>query len=137
VLAGRSAQLLVPPDLPHTYHYIPDVAAGLATLGTASDMLGRQWMLPCAPAVTTRELIVLIGRALGRDVAVSVMPRPVVSVARLFVPILRELDEMRYQWAVPFVVDDGQFQARFAQPATPLETAARETVDWARKTFST
>ena len=76
VLAGKSAQVLVAPDQPHTYHYIPDVAAGLATLGTApDDAYGIGWMLPCAPAITTRELIGLMATHIGREVRVDVHSR--------------------------------------------------------------
>jgi nucleoside-diphosphate-sugar epimerase len=35
-LTGKRADLLGDPDLPHTYSYVPDVAAGLATLGTSA-----------------------------------------------------------------------------------------------------
>jgi hypothetical protein len=136
VLAGKRAQLLVDPDQPHTYHYIPDVAAGLATLGRATDdVLGRAWMLPCAPAVTTRELIGLMGTALGRDVTIDLVPDAMRMLLKLFVPIIRELDEMRYEWEQPFVIDDGRFQARFHTPATPLAQAAGETVAWAQERF--
>ncbi|MFZ1908393.1 MAG: NAD-dependent epimerase/dehydratase family protein, partial [Burkholderiales bacterium] len=42
VLAGKKARSPVDPDAVHTYHYIPDVAAGLARLGSApDDALGR------------------------------------------------------------------------------------------------
>jgi hypothetical protein len=38
-----------------SFHMSWDVAAGLATLGTAGDdAYGRPWMLPCAPAETMR-----------------------------------------------------------------------------------
>ena len=54
LLAGKSVQLLMNPDTPHTYHHVADVAAGLAQLGAApDDVFGGVWMLPCAPAVTT------------------------------------------------------------------------------------
>jgi hypothetical protein len=33
-LAGKRADYIGNPDLPHTYSYMPDIAAGLATLGT-------------------------------------------------------------------------------------------------------
>ena len=33
-VAGKRADFIGNPDLPHTYSYIPDIAAGLATLGT-------------------------------------------------------------------------------------------------------
>src|SRR5690349_988535 len=34
-LRGRTAPWFANPDTPHTYHFIPDVAAGLAALGLA------------------------------------------------------------------------------------------------------
>lgn len=136
VLNGKSAQVLVDPDTPHTYHFIPDVAAGLATLGGAEDTAyGTTWMLPCAPAVTTRHLVGLFARAVGHDVAVSRLPRWLFGVLKPFVPIFREFDEMLYQWDEPFIVDDQRFRTRFGTTATPLEDAARETVSWARDTF--
>ena len=55
-LAGKTACVLINPDVIHTYHYIPDVAAGLSTLGCAeADVYGRAWMLPCAPAGSMRN----------------------------------------------------------------------------------
>jgi nucleoside-diphosphate-sugar epimerase len=132
VLAGKSAQLLINPDTRHTYHYIPDVAAALATLGSASDdAYGTSWMLPCAPAVTTRTLIGYFGAALGRQIRVSVVPGIVRSALKLFVPIIAELDEMRYQWDEDFIVDGTRFRDHFGATATPLERAARNTVEWA------
>jgi nucleoside-diphosphate-sugar epimerase len=40
-LAGRPAQVLGDPDQPHTYSYIPDIAAGLAILGEHPDAPAR------------------------------------------------------------------------------------------------
>ena len=133
MLAGKSAQVLVAPDQPHTYHYIPDVAAGLATLGTApDDVYGSGWMLPCAPAITTRELIGLMANHIGREVKVDVLPTIVRHGLKLFIPLLREFEEMRYQWEAPFIVDDARFRARFGSVPTPLDRAAAETVEWAK-----
>jgi hypothetical protein len=69
VIAGQRGRVVVDPDAIHTYHYIPDVAAGLATLGTAGDdAYGRPWMLPCTPAETMRALVVRFSRELGREI---------------------------------------------------------------------
>ena len=58
--------MLVNPDAVHTYHYIPDVAAGLMTLGCAdSDVYGRPWMLPCVRLGTMRELVARSSRKLA------------------------------------------------------------------------
>jgi nucleoside-diphosphate-sugar epimerase len=131
VLAGRTGLLLLDPDMRHTYHFTRDVAAGLAALGRdpAADGL---WMLPCAPAVTARELLARCAAALGRPIPVRRVPGAVLAVAGLLVPIVREVREMAYQWEEPFVVDDARFRARFGELATPLDAAARETVAYAR-----
>ena len=45
-LAGRRADFIGNPELPHTYSYVPDIAAGLATLGTDARAAGQVWHLP-------------------------------------------------------------------------------------------
>jgi len=136
VLAGKSGQVLGNPDTPHSYHYVLDVAAGLAALGEApEDALGRTWMLPCAPAETTRALVGHFAAALGRPVAVQRLPRPMVKVLGLFMPPVREIEEVLYQWDEPFVVDDRRFRERFGVGSTPPDEAARETVRWAQRSF--
>ena len=42
----KRADFLGNPDLPHTYSYVPDIAAGLATLGTDDRAIGQVWHLP-------------------------------------------------------------------------------------------
>jgi len=130
LVAGKAAQLLVDPDTPHTYHFSRDVAAGLATLGLEPNT-GGTWMLPCAPAVTTRAMVELFCAALGRAGRVQRVPPVILKALGLVVPILREVNEMAYEWEEPFVVDDRKFRARFRAEATPLEAGARETVEWA------
>jgi nucleoside-diphosphate-sugar epimerase len=104
-LRGKTARVLVNPDTIHTYHYIPDVAAGLLTLGCAeSDVHGRPWMLPCAPAGTMRELVARFSRKLGREIKLSGVPRWMVKAIGVFVPVVREVDEMLYQWDEPSAV---------------------------------
>ena len=138
VLAGKKARSPVDPDAVHTYHYIPDVAAGLARLGSAQeDALGRAWMLPCQRAGSMRELIDRFAKALGRRIPVGRLPRPLLGAAGLFVPLIRELNEMLYQWDEPFVVDDRRFRERFAVQPVPADTAARETVAWAQRHYAT
>jgi nucleoside-diphosphate-sugar epimerase len=137
LLAGKSAQVLTDPDIVHAHHFTLDVAAGLATLGTApDDVTGRWWMLPAAPAVTPRALIGAFAEALGRPVAIERMPGWMLGALRLFMPFLRELDEMGYQWTEPFLVDDRRFRERFGAAPTPIAEGARATVAWAREHYA-
>lgn len=131
-LAGKKVWSPVDPDAVHTYHYIPDVAAGLATLGAAADDdCGRPWMLPCQPAGTLRALA---GRCV-RPLAIGRIPPALLRAMGLFVPLVREMNEMAYQWEAPFVVDDARFRARFGAAPTALEEAARATLAWARAAY--
>jgi nucleoside-diphosphate-sugar epimerase len=136
VLRGKSAQLIFNPDTRHTWHFIPDVAAGLAALGQAADEgLAPIYLLPAAPAGTSRQLVGRFAAALGRPVPVSRVPRLVISLMAVFVPLLREVLEMDYQWDEDFVVDDGPFRERFGLLPTPPGQAAAETVAWARSAY--
>jgi len=137
VIAGKRGRVLVHLDAIHTYHYIPDVAAGLATLGTADNgAYGHPWMLPCAPAETMRALVARFSRALGREIRVLTMPRSILKMVSLVVPFLREIDEMLYQWEEPFVINDGRFRRRFGQEPEDVERAAADTVAWAKEHYA-
>lgn len=136
VIAGGRGRVLVSPDAIHTYHYVPDVAEGLAILGTAGDeAYGKPWMLPCTPAESMRALVMRFSRCLGRDIGLTVMPQWATKALGLVVPTLREIDEMMYQWDQPFVIDDRRFRAAFNKGATEPERAAADTVTWARSHY--
>jgi nucleoside-diphosphate-sugar epimerase len=136
VIAGGRGQVLVNPDAIHTYHYVPDVAAGLATLGTAGDdAYGKPWMLPCAPAEPMRALVARFSRHLGREIGLRAMPRWAVKTLGVVVPMIGEIGEMLYQWDEPFVIDDQRFRAAFHQEPVEPERAAADTVKWAKSHY--
>jgi nucleoside-diphosphate-sugar epimerase len=134
LLARRTVRFPANLDTPHTYHFIPDVAAGLAALGLDAGAEGT-FMLPCLPAVTSRLMAQRLAAAAGLPLALARLPRAALRVAGLFVPIVRELNEMAYQWEEPFVVDDARFRARFGDLATPADEAARATAAWGVAAF--
>jgi hypothetical protein len=109
------------------------VAAGLAALGCAeSDVYGRPWMLPCAPAGTLRELVARLAAKLSREIHVADLPRWMVRTMAVLIPLFRELAEMLYQWNEPFVIDDRRFRERFHLVPTDVDRAAADTIEWAR-----
>jgi nucleoside-diphosphate-sugar epimerase len=138
VLAGKTAYSPFPLDAIHTYHYIPDVAAGLMTLGGADeDAFGRPWMLPCAPAGTLRTLVERMATTSERELKVARLPRWIVKTAAIVMPLMRELDEMLYQWEEPFVVDDRRFRERFQLMPEDVDQAAANTMNWALQHYVT
>lgn len=133
-LAGKPIGGVVNPETPHTYHFIPDVAAGLMALGLDPSAEGT-FMLPCHPAETTRALVARFSAALGRPIELGRIPPLALKLLALAMPILREVNEMAYQWAEPFEIDDARFRARYGDLTTPRDVAAGETVTWAREAF--
>jgi nucleoside-diphosphate-sugar epimerase len=135
-LAGKTSFSPIPLDAIHTYHYIPDVAAALAALGSASaDVCGHAWMLPCRPAEPLRELVSRLAAKLGRPIPLAQIPRWIVRTIALVMPLMRELDEMLYQWDEHFVVDDHRFRERFGLAPAEADEAAAQTVAWARQQY--
>ena len=135
-LAGKRADLMGNPDLPHTYSYVPDIALGLVTLGTEERAIGGEWHLPGPETVTTRAVIELIAHEVGRPVGIRRMPTPALRALGLFSPMMRGLAEMAYEFEEPFVLDTTKFRSAFGGAVTPLSAAIEETVAWYRSSVS-
>lgn len=136
VLAGKPAECMGDPDMPHAYTYVDDVARSLVTLGERDEAMGHVWHLPTNPATSTRELARMLGEALGLQVEVARVPRLLLRAMGVFSPFMREVVEMTYQWEVPFAVDDSRFRAAFGQGPTPLPEAVAATAAWARRRYA-
>ncbi len=131
-LAGKNLECFGPPELLHSYSYGPDVAAGLVTLAKSARAWGEVWHLPVAAASSTSAMAQRFGRELGVDLKATVVPGFLLRVMGWFTPAVKELLEMRYQWRVPFVLDDAKFRAAFKRAPTSLDDGVRETVRWAK-----
>ena len=131
-LAGRRADFIGNPDLPHTYSYVPDIAAGLATLGTDPRAEGQVWHLPGPPTGTTRALLDLVAADVGHPVGIRGLPKLAVRALALVNPMLRGLAEMSYEFDEPFVLDTSKYESAFGTAGTPLAAAIAATVAWYR-----
>ena len=136
-LAGKRVDFMGNPDLLHTYSYVPDVAKGLATLGTDERAIGGAWHLPGPETVTTRAIIELVSSEVGRTVGIRKVPVLAMRAMGLFSPLMRGLAEMAYEFGEPFVLDTTKFTTTFETATTPLSTAITETVGWYRSETST
>jgi nucleoside-diphosphate-sugar epimerase len=136
-LAGRRADFIGNPDLPHTYSYVPDIAVGLATLGTDARAEGEVWHLPGPQTVTTRALLDLVAGEVGHPVAIRSVPKLAVRALGLVNPMLRGLAELSYQVDETFVLDSSKYESAFGAAGTPLANAIATTVAWYRTRIST
>ncbi len=134
LLAGRTVDLLGSPDQPHSWSYVPDVAAGLAALGQADNSVeGEVFHLPVLPAETARERLQGLATELGVGLQVRAMPAWLLSVFGWFSPMMAEFGEMRYQFDRPMVLRDEKIRTRLGLQPTPRAQQLRETAASLRK----
>ncbi|MCA9681438.1 MAG: NAD-dependent epimerase/dehydratase family protein [Myxococcales bacterium] len=126
--AGKRVELFGDPDMPHGYSYTPDVARGLAELGTRPEAAGRLFHLPVAWTGSSRELVARAGALLGKPGEVRAVPGWLMDAAGWFSPLARAMREMDYQWRVPYVIDDRRFRETFGWGATPIDQALADTL---------
>lgn len=134
LLSGKSAQFLLEADTLHSYTYIDDFSRALMVGAFNESAWGHAWHVPNADAVTTRQMAQI---AAGENATVSVMPRYLQSLIALFMPVLKEVAEMRYLFDSDCVVDSNFAEKfpEFGQP-TSLEDGLRETIAWYKKRAS-
>jgi nucleoside-diphosphate-sugar epimerase len=130
-LAGKTATVLGDPDQPHTYTYIPDIGEGLAVLGEHPDAPGQAWHLPNdSDTRTTRQLVDAVYRQAGQPTTkMRTTPPLLLRALGLANATVRELVEMQYQFAEPFIVDSTRITEHLGVHATPLELALATTMD--------
>lgn len=115
-------------DAPHSWTYLPDIAALGAALATDDRSWGRAWHVPTAPARSVEQVAAdLAGLTGSAPVRVRKVPSVLRSAMRVM-PVMRELDETAHQFERPFVLDSSAAQETFALPPTPWLQALEESV---------
>lgn len=126
--AGKAALLLAPPDTPHDFVYVPDIARAVVTLLDApDDAYGQVWNAPCAPTRTPREILRLGAAGLGVKLKITVVPLWLLPVLGIWARFMKEVADVGFTWDRPYVVDGTKFTSRFWSDVTPYEVGAVET----------
>jgi len=122
VAQGKPAQLLMAPNLPHAFAYVPDIGrAAVSLIDAPDDAFGQVWHVPCAPAITPRQMLQIGADAAGVKLQVMALPSFMLQLLGVFAPPMRELSEMRFTWNRPYHVDAAKFARRFWSDAMPFE----------------
>lgn len=129
-IKGKPVELIGNIDLPHTHIFIDDFAKGLVLLGEREEALGEIWHIPSAPTMTTRKLVDMVYQEIGTKAKYRVAPKFVLKLMGLFQPVMREFQEVMYQFDKPFVVDHNKFQQMFGMKPTPHQAAIHQTMEW-------
>ncbi len=127
---GKTANWLGDPKYRHSFTYVPDAARATALLGNTPDAFhtdssvdGEVWHLPTHPdALTGKEWVEEVARQCGTKPKVRSVGRGMLKLMGLFVPIMRELVEMMYQYEQDYVFSSAKFDRRFGKMATAYRT---------------
>lgn len=118
-------------NTPHQWAYMPDAAAAAVDLVEVADRFDAYEEFHFGGhVVEPRRLIDAVRAALGdHSRRVKKFSWWAVWLAKPFVPLFRELYEMRYLWDEPVIIDDAKLRATLDDvPHTPLDEAVAMTL---------
>ena len=131
---NQKASWLVNNSVPHSFTYTVDAARSLVTLVDADSTWNQTWHVPTAPNPPTgKEFIAVAAKEMGVQPNYRVLSKPMIRLAGLFNPQIRESNEMLYQYDSPYLFDSSKYARAFNFPGTPYAAGIRATAASSKK----
>lgn len=128
-LKGSRANWFINPDKKHSFTYTPDAAKATALLGNTDDAYNTVWHLPTDKNMLTgREFIKLFAQEMNVANKVFVMPAWLIRILGIFIPIMKEMPEMMYQYDRDYFFDSSKFEKKFKFKPTSYQEGVKLTV---------
>lgn len=129
-LKGSRANWFVDPDKKHSFTFTPDAAKATALLGNTDDAYNTIWHLPTDKnTLTGREFIELFSKEMKVANKIFVMPLWLIRIVGIFVPVLKEMPEMMYQYDRDYFFDSSKFEKRFEFIPTTYSEGVKRIVE--------
>lgn len=126
---GKPAQWFCNADVVHSSGFTPDLAKGTALLGNTNEAYNQIWNLPVDQSeITGREWAELFALEMNAKNKIQVLPSWAIRLIGLFVPILGEMYEMRYQYDRAYFFDSSKFIQKFNYKPTSNKSAVQQTI---------
>ena len=126
---GKPANWFINADKKHSFTFTPDAARATALLGNTPDAYNQVWHLPTDKnTLTGREFIGLFASEMKSRNKVSVMPMWLIKILGLFIPIMKEMPEMMYQYDRDYFFDSSKFDKRFNFKTTSYQEGVKASV---------
>lgn len=128
-IKGKAANWMVNADKKHSFTFTPDAAKATALLGNTSDAYNQVWHLPTDKNVLTgREFVGLFAKEMNVKNKVSVLPLWFLKILGLFIPIMKEMPEMMYQYDRDYFFDSSKFEKRFRFETTTYQEGVKQSI---------
>jgi nucleoside-diphosphate-sugar epimerase len=129
LLKNKSPQWIGKLDVLHSFTYSKDIGKALALLGNTPDAYNQVWHLPTANVkMTTREWIELFMKAMNKKKKIQTIPNWAIGVLGIFIPILKEIKDVYYQFDRDYFFDSTKFNKRFNFTPISPEEGVREII---------
>jgi nucleoside-diphosphate-sugar epimerase len=129
---GKAVGVAGDPDRLHTYTFVVDFGEAMVRLSETPETWGRAWHVPNPPTTSTRDFAERAATIAGTPVRLRRATRWQLRLAGVFVPNLREIVEMLYEFEHDWVVDHSAYATILGDHATPLDEALAATVEAAK-----
>ena len=130
--AKKSPQWIGNPTAIHTFTFTPDAGPALAVLGAAPEAFGQTWHLPTTKEpFTGTDFVRLACELAGQPNKLMVAPHWMMKLMGLFVPVLRENEEMMYQLNFDYRFDSTKIESAFGLKATLYRQGIGDTLNGA------
>jgi len=114
----------------HSFIYTPDAAKATAILGNTPEAYNQVWHLPTDEnTLTGQEWVALFNKEMNTSKKVMVMPMFMLKVLGIFVPFMREMPEMMYQYDRDYFFDSSKFNKHFNFALTTYQIGVRQIVN--------
>lgn len=118
--AGKAPQWLGNPNAVHTFTFTPDAGHAVAVLGRSSEAYGQTWHLPTTKEpLKGKDFVRLACDLAGQPYKLQVVPRWMRKLLGIFMPVLRENEEMMYQFDHDYRFDSSKIESAFGMQPTP------------------
>jgi nucleoside-diphosphate-sugar epimerase len=129
LINNKNPQWLGKLDVIHNFIYSKDIGKAVALLGNTPDAYNQVWHLPTTDQkLTNRKWIELIMNAMNKQKKIQTMPEWMISALGIFVPILKELQDVGYQFKQDYFFNSSKFNKRFNFTPISPEDGIREMV---------
>jgi nucleoside-diphosphate-sugar epimerase len=120
---GKSANWFANVNKVHNFTFYTDAAKGTAMLGNAPEAYNQVWHLPTdSTRLTGKQWIELFAKQMNVKPSYMVVPAWLAGIMGIFMPMLKELKEMIYQYDRDYFFNSSKFNKAFNyKPVTPEE----------------
>lgn len=123
LLKNKNPQWIGKLDVIHSFTNINDIGKSVALLGNTKDAFNQVWHLPTTDEkLLTRNWIEIFMNEMNMKKNIQSIPVWAIGPLGIFIPILKELKEMAYQFDRDYFFNSDKFNKQFNfTPISPLE----------------